>query len=283
MFCITYLDKKKDNKFYNDYVNFLDSLELEIVGAGGKDINYPDHWQNDSTGENISNKNTNYAALTVFYWIWKNKINHLNDDDWIGLCHYRRFWLKSNHEQYINEDNLKQNLLRDVFNPNLEAILNYPQTFENIKLSKIIKKGYKFLYKNPSPIFFKKKRTVKFHFDLFHINNGLDKSISLLETKEQSDFYNYITTKTEIYPNNIFIIKKKYFVKLCVSTFEWIEKCNEIFDIKKLKGYGETRIFDFLAERYYSYWISKYCNFTCQPHIFFDLRKKNSNILQVRT
>ena len=113
MFCISYLDKKRDNEFYNDYVNFLDSLELEIVGAGGNDIKYPDHWQNDSTGENISYKNVNYAALTVFYWIWKNKINNLNNDDWIGLCHYRRFWLKSTHEKYINKDNLKQNLLRN--------------------------------------------------------------------------------------------------------------------------------------------------------------------------
>lgn len=42
----------------------------------------------DDTGDNISNKNPYYCELTAQYWAWKN----LTDVEYIGLCHYRRFF-----------------------------------------------------------------------------------------------------------------------------------------------------------------------------------------------
>jgi hypothetical protein len=44
--------------------------------------------QGDDTGDNISEKNPYYCELTVQYWAWKN----INNLDYIGLCHYRRFF-----------------------------------------------------------------------------------------------------------------------------------------------------------------------------------------------
>ena len=67
---------------------------------------------------------------------------------------------------------------------------------------------------------------------------------------------------------------KKYFSKLCLSTFSWLKKCEKLFDKNKLKGYGEIRIFDFLAERYFSFWISKYCKHKVWPYCLIDTEKK---------
>lgn len=42
----------------------------------------------DDTGDNISEKNPYYCELTAQYWAWKN----LKDVEYIGFCHYRRFF-----------------------------------------------------------------------------------------------------------------------------------------------------------------------------------------------
>ena len=77
------------------YDKNLDKLELIKIGSGAFKKNYPTHWLNDSNGlKNISNKNLNYGSLTSIYWIWKNEIKNLKSNSYIGICHYRRFWLK---------------------------------------------------------------------------------------------------------------------------------------------------------------------------------------------
>ena len=54
---------------------------------------------------NISKHNKYLAEMTGIYWVYKNQINKFKNDDWIGFCHYRRFWLNGfynqNHKLYV--------------------------------------------------------------------------------------------------------------------------------------------------------------------------------------
>lgn len=52
----------------------------------------------DNTGDNISAKNPNYCELTALYWVWKNL-----DCEYIGLCHYRRYFGHKVHAKDIKK------------------------------------------------------------------------------------------------------------------------------------------------------------------------------------
>ena len=258
------------------YSRSLDKLKLIKIGSGAYKKKQPPNWLNDTMGKNnISKKNSSYGTLTSIYWMWKNEIKKLNKNDYIGICHYRRFWLKYNHDNIINNKNLEKNIL--TFIPKkfskYDAFLCAPISLKGYKFSKLVKKGKRSFIKDPSILFDKKKHTINLHFNIFHIHNGLVKACKLLNKSDKVDFFEYINKETKLYPLSIFIIKIRLFEKLCHQTFVWLKKCEKIFDVKKLKGYGEIRIFDFLAERYFSFWITKYCKFKVWPYQLIELKK----------
>lgn len=62
---------------------------LHVGHAIHKDLGYP----GDDTGDNISHLNMYYSELTGLYWAWKN----VQNTEYIGLCHYRRYFLNEDH------------------------------------------------------------------------------------------------------------------------------------------------------------------------------------------
>ena len=69
----------------------------------------------------------------------------------------------------------------------------------------------------------------------------------------------------------MFICKTEILIKYYETLFPWLQKCEDIFGFKDLTGYGMTRIYGFLAERFLSYWFQKNYKVKERPIIFKDI------------
>ena len=258
---------------HDELLDKVEKLGYLPVGLGQN--NYKKGWIRDDIGKNISHKNKYYGEYTFHYWLWQNKMEIFNEKDWIGFCAYRRFWL--NEKEISNSEiPFKNKILREVPEEwdKYDVILANRIYMDNIKLIKIIKYGKMAILKNPKSIF-KKGRNIKFHFDMFHGNGVLDKAINLLNEKDREDFRLYINNYNSFNQANLFICKSKSLISEYYKTiFEWLDKCEKVFGFN-LKGYGQIRIYAFLAERFLPFWFKKYAKCLEWPIIFNDLRKAN--------
>ena len=73
----------------NKHFKIIKDLGYIPVGLGKDFFSY--EWLRDNRGENISQKNEFYGEYTFHYWFWKNKIDQIENNTWIGFCAYRRF------------------------------------------------------------------------------------------------------------------------------------------------------------------------------------------------
>jgi len=258
----------------SSHLNVIKGLNYIPVGLGNE--NFSKEWFKDNTGENISHKNRYYGEYTFHYWLWKNYLDKV-EDGWIGFCQYRKFWTTLNkNETPKTLDELKSSVLRKIPKEyeNFDSILGEPMVINQLKIMKFIKRGFKMVLKNPSYLFDKNKRNIKFHFDMWHGNDYLSKAIELLDKENREDFNNFVDNKNSFNPHNMFICKSKKILNSYYEIiFPWLKRCEEIFGHKNLSGYGQTRIYGFLAERFMSYWFQKNTKFKTMPIIFYDIRK----------
>ena len=92
---------------------YIKKLYLGCDGAmkNGVDISgMADYY--DNVGDNISAKNPNRCEMTAHYWIWKNRLE--TDDEYVGVCHYRRTL------ELSDED------LRKIAENDVDVVLPYP-------------------------------------------------------------------------------------------------------------------------------------------------------------
>jgi len=271
MFCLS---------LYPEHLSNLKKINYIPVGLGKNNFN--NDWLKDNTKQNISNKNKYYGEYTFHYWFWKNMIDDISDKNWIGFCAYRRYWANNNNlksdelNKVINNNNFREYVLQDVKNDwsNHETILVEKIPFGKIKLSKIIKNGgIRSILRNLKS-FITNQTTVKFHFDIFHGIEKIDKAIDLLEMKERNDFRIFINNES-FNKENMFICRSKKIIKEYYnSVFPWLERCENIFGFN-LSSWNEIRIYAFLAERYLSYWFNKYTRVKEWPIFFYDTNKNN--------
>jgi hypothetical protein len=264
----------------------LDNLKkLSYIPVGlGKNF-FSNEWIKDNTSINISDKNAYYGEYSFYFWFWKNVLNKLDDNTWVGFTGYRYHWSQKNNIQsddlnkIINKDNFTNHILRKIPKEwsGYDVILGEKIKVNNWKLSKIIKYGKKKFFLKPSN-FLKSNQNIKLHFDIFHGDGLLDKAIDLLEDSEKNDFRNFVIQENSFNRENLFFCKSKSIMhNYFQSIFNWLEKCENIFGFD-LEGYSKTRIYAFLAERYLSFWFNKHSSPITWPIFFFDTNKNKIQI-----
>ena len=163
-----------------EHLSLIKKLNYTPVGLG--EAHFSKEWRQDRDGENIASKNQNYGEYTFHYWLWKNYLDKINSD-WIGFCQYRKFFVnKKIDEKMITFDLLNHSVIKSI--PSeldiYDCILGEKSSVDNYRF-KFFKKNFIKIALSPSVIFFRKKRNIKFHFDVFHGEGNLDLAIDLLE------------------------------------------------------------------------------------------------------
>ena len=216
------------------YFNILDKLPSYIKPLGLGNNDYPDHWLTEKNGKNISNLNKYYGETSGFYWIWKNRLNNKDKNDWIGSCHYRKLWLNNiyNKKQKLSFESLYSNLLNTD-----------NQIFKDCDVIQI----------QPTIL---KEETLYQQFNKVHKNNVLENCTNFLSSTEREKFRNYLNGN-KICGLNMFITRTSFYKEYCENLFPWLEKClNYLINNNLCIGYN-TRLPAFLSERYTSYWFSQ--------------------------
>ena len=263
---------------HEHHLENLKKLNYIPVGLGKN--HFSNQWVKDNENINISQKNPFYGEYTFYYWFWKNVLKEIDDNTWIGFAGYRYHWSNSNKfssdeiSKQINQKNFSDYILKNIPNEwaDSNVILGEEIFIDNWKFSKILKHGKKIFLKNPK-FFFKKNRNIKLHFDVFHGQNILDKAIDVLNQADRNDFKDFVNQERSFNRENLFFCRsKKIMNDYFSSVFNWLFECEKIFGFD-LEGYGQKRLYAFLAERYISFWFKKYTKPKTWPIFFYDTNK----------
>ncbi len=257
IYCIT--NKQSDK---------LEKLSVNLVGVGRNSFN--SNYLKCEGGKNINSKEKNYSELTFHYWFWKNKLNEFTNDDWIGFCQRRRFWLNSKSENLNNplQDIILKKIPAEWADSN--AVICEPIQL-GTKFMKLFKRGWRNLIRSPKILFSLNKSSIKLHFDMHHGYGVLDKSIDIMRIEDREEFRDYVNSRSFYNPHIMFISKKTIMEKYFNDVFPWLFECEKIFGFENLKGYDQTRLYAYLSERYLSFWFKKYSNYIEWPWIFQDI------------
>ena len=141
--------------FSMKYFNLLDKLPSYIKPFGLGNNKYPENWLTEQNGESILNLNKYYGEASGVYWVWKNKLKNIDENDWIGTCHYRRLWLNNLYKgkQKSSLESLYDNLLKSDNNIFLDC--------ETIQVQPILLKNEticflsKIFFEQPNEIIFR--------------------------------------------------------------------------------------------------------------------------------
>lgn len=195
----------------------------QYIKVGKNKEKFGKDYISDDTKDNISKKNENYCELTAIYWIWKNyKI-----DEYIGICHYRRFFINLPFFNLLNEN----------------------------KILKIMRKFDVIL---PKTVYM--KEGIWNHFS--HGISGKEKDLESLQKLIKNKYNDYYDSFNEVMFGkklsyyNMFIMKKKDFSNYCEWLFELLNEFENYIDLTYYT-IQQRRIYGFMSEFLLNVWVKK--------------------------
>lgn len=205
----------------------------------------------DNMGDNISRKNESYCELTAIYWLYKN----YELPDIVGICHYRRFFVKGLFSRLLNENDILKSMNKyDVILP----------------------------YKN------KAKPNVLEYF----VNSkscGNEEDLNRLKKIIEEDYPDYLECFNKIMFGkslsycNMCIMKREDFKKYCEWLFSIMEKYENVIDYSNYNK-EQKRIFGYMSEFLLNVWIEKNnLSVGLNSIILFDENKLKTFMKKVKT
>ena len=172
----------------------------------------------DDTGKNISEKNCYYGELTGLYWIWKNDVK----SDYIGLCHYRRYFVDAQEQLLTQEQYQKIFSSYDV----VAAVSNTGD------------QSYYELYEEA------------------HYIRDLDvtKEVLLEKYPEDGDAYEKVVYGNRSYTGNLFVAPRTLFMEYAHWLFDILFEVEKRINVENYDDYHK-RVFGFLSEQLLGVWI----------------------------
>lgn len=187
---------------------------LHVGKKGKQDFGY----LGDDTGDEISEKNPFYCELTGLYWIWKNVTC-----DIVGICHYRRFFLKDGE------------------------LLNRHYVEELLKKYSIIIPNSRFLAEDDN---------VYAHYASRHYGKDLDLCREVIGEKcpEYRKAFDFVMETKLVSIGNMWITRKDIYDRYCRWLFDILFEVENRLDMTGYDAY-QQRVFGFLSERLLRIWL----------------------------
>ena len=210
---------------HKEYWTPSDDVYLPIhVGCTGKPYL---GFVGDNTGDNISVKNSNYCELTGLYWAWKNL-----DCDYLGLCHYRRYFGRKKFFDGVEE--VKQKIFQRA--------------------------DFEYLLKDHDIILPQQRRyyieTVRSQYEHAHSSRDLEQ----IERIISECYPNYLRSfravmnRRRLHLWNMFVMKKSMVESYCEWLFDILFKYENWMDQNNLVD-QKWRLFGFISERLLDVWL----------------------------
>ena len=212
--------------------NLFKYLPSNIIPLGLGNKPFPKNFLSEKSENTLIKYNKNLAEMTGIYWVYKNQMNNFKQDDWIGFCHYRRFWL---NDFYQKNHDIKSDLYSKLL-------------IDNHKLDKT-----ETILAQPTKL---KRETILDHFTNNHGDEMIFEAINLLDDENAEAFKVYLE-KREFSCCNMFITKPKIFIKYCDFVFPYLLKILKYCDDNNLCVGKNIKLPAYFIERFTSFWFHK--------------------------